>query len=188
MDRPWGRKESDMAEWLTQHKVLRRGAVSEAVMFGFSADRVPAVLCTGKEHRTRDDLVWSQRAEMSEYTVQVGTALAKNRHLPQTWSSGVLSSGWEGRGDLGGLRKEGKEKERVTDREDTVGRSSRIKGPFHLHGHEFPESAVGWVCVFCRLHATFWGRSWQAECWSRPGFEFCQASSMEKGQARDLTG
>lgn len=46
------------------------------------------------------------------------------------------------------MRKEGKEKERVTDRENTVGRSSRIKGPFDLHGHEFPESAVGWVCVF----------------------------------------
>lgn len=42
----------------------------------------------------------------------------------------------------------GKEKERVTDRENTVGRSSRIKGPFDLHGRAFPESAVGWVCVF----------------------------------------
>lgn len=46
------------------------------------------------------------------------------------------------------MRKEGKEKVRVTDRENTVGRSCRIEGPFDLHGHEFQESAVSWVCVF----------------------------------------
>lgn len=46
------------------------------------------------------------------------------------------------------MRKEGKEKVRVTDRENTVGRSRKIKGPFDLHGHKFQESAVSWVCVF----------------------------------------
>jgi len=40
-----GRKELDTTELLTQHKVLRKGAVSEAVVFGFSTDREPAVLC-----------------------------------------------------------------------------------------------------------------------------------------------